>query len=74
MADDVRNTPRQMQPRSETEPARIASPRARRVAKEMGIDWRRVDGTGRDGRVRESDVLQASRQKTVSDAFAVPLR
>jgi pyruvate dehydrogenase E2 component (dihydrolipoamide acetyltransferase) len=38
----------------------VASPRARRVAKELGIDWRRLTGTGRDGRVRESDVRRFS--------------
>ena len=34
----------------------VATPRARRVAAELGIDVSAVDGTGRDGRVRERDV------------------
>jgi len=34
----------------------IASPRARRVARELGLDWSHIAGTGRDGRVRERDV------------------
>ena len=38
----------------------IASPRARRLAKEMGIDWTSLSGTGRDGRIREQDVRQAA--------------
>jgi pyruvate dehydrogenase E2 component (dihydrolipoamide acetyltransferase) len=43
----------------------IASPRARRVAREIGVDWRDLPGTGRDGRVRECDVRTAgeNRQK-----------
>jgi pyruvate dehydrogenase E2 component (dihydrolipoamide acetyltransferase) len=35
----------------------IASPRARRRAKELGIDWTSQTGTGRAGRIRERDVL-----------------
>jgi len=37
-------------------PAAVASPRARRLAGELGIDWQAVEGTGRDGRVREEDI------------------
>jgi pyruvate dehydrogenase E2 component (dihydrolipoamide acetyltransferase) len=37
-----------------------SSPRARRVAREMGIDWRGVPGSGRNGRVRERDVRAAA--------------
>jgi pyruvate dehydrogenase E2 component (dihydrolipoamide acetyltransferase) len=33
-----------------------SSPRARRVAAELGVDWRSVRGSGRGGRVRERDV------------------
>lgn len=36
-----------------------ASPRARRVAKELGVDWTHLTGTGRDGRVRERDIRSA---------------
>jgi pyruvate dehydrogenase E2 component (dihydrolipoamide acetyltransferase) len=32
------------------------SPRALRVADELGIDWREVNGSGRGGRIRERDV------------------
>lgn len=38
----------------------FSSPRARRVAKELGIDWRAIAGTGRNGRVREQDVRHAA--------------
>jgi pyruvate dehydrogenase E2 component (dihydrolipoamide acetyltransferase) len=32
------------------------SPRARRVARELGIDWNHVKGSGRSGRIRETDI------------------
>jgi pyruvate dehydrogenase E2 component (dihydrolipoamide acetyltransferase) len=38
----------------------IATPRAKRVAKELGVNWLTLRGTGRDGRIREADV-RASR-------------
>ena len=37
------------------------SPRARRAARSAGIDWRRLKGTGRSGRIVERDVLEAAR-------------
>jgi pyruvate dehydrogenase E2 component (dihydrolipoamide acetyltransferase) len=36
-----------------------SSPRARRAARELGIDWTKLDGTGKTGRVRERDVRAA---------------
>ena len=38
----------------------IASPRARRVASELGVDWTRLSGTGAGGRIRERDVRVAA--------------
>ncbi|MEE3369928.1 MAG: dihydrolipoamide acetyltransferase family protein [Planctomycetota bacterium] len=38
------------------------SPRARRVARELEIDWTEIVGTGRTGRIRESDVRAAASQ------------
>jgi len=38
------------------------SPRARRVANELGVDWRRLKGSGRTGRIVERDVRQAAEQ------------
>ena len=35
------------------------SPRARRTAKELGIDWSTLHGTGRTGRIRERDLRAA---------------
>lgn len=46
--------------------ASVASPRARRVASELGVDWRTLSGTGAGGRVREADVRAAA--STVVDA------
>lgn len=40
--------------------APFASPRARRVAGELGVDWRRLLGTGAGGRIRERDVRDAA--------------
>ncbi|MFM8274234.1 MAG: 2-oxo acid dehydrogenase subunit E2 [Gemmata sp.] len=38
-------------------PRPIATPRARRRAKDLGVDWTSLPGTGRDGRIRERDVV-----------------
>jgi pyruvate dehydrogenase E2 component (dihydrolipoyllysine-residue acetyltransferase) len=37
------------------------SPRARRLARQTGIDWQHVQGTGRHGRIRECDIGAAAR-------------
>lgn len=36
------------------------SPRALRAAEALGVDWTRVVGSGRTGRIREQDILAAS--------------
>ena len=41
------------------------SPRALRVAGELGVDWTKVTGTGRTGRVRERDVRAAATGRMV---------
>ena len=41
-------------------PVPHASPRARRRAADLGVDWTRLTGTGKAGRVRERDVLAAT--------------
>ena len=57
-------------PESQTVPAAVSecsasrsrcaiSPRARRVARELGIDWRELRGSGRTGRIRERDIRAA---------------
>jgi len=46
--------------RSAAEPRLVISPRARRIAKELGIDWTRLKGSGAGGRIRERDVRAAA--------------
>ena len=47
-------------PQSDSNRRRVAiSPRARRVARELGVDWSEIVGTGRTGRIRECDVRAA---------------
>ena len=64
-------------PRGEWPDGRIASsPRARRVARELGVDWRLASGSGKGGRIRERDVraLAAGRGAGgVAPAAAAPL-
>lgn len=54
----------------------VASPRARRVAGELGIDWQGLNGTGRNGRIREADVRSAATgaRSEGASAFAMPGR
>jgi pyruvate dehydrogenase E2 component (dihydrolipoyllysine-residue acetyltransferase) len=53
------------------EEARIkASPVARRVAAELGVDLSTVKGTGPDGRVTETDVRAAAKTRTVEAGVA----
>jgi pyruvate dehydrogenase E2 component (dihydrolipoamide acetyltransferase) len=35
---------------------RVSTPRARRIARELGVDWTRLVGSGAGGRIREADV------------------
>jgi pyruvate dehydrogenase E2 component (dihydrolipoamide acetyltransferase) len=51
-----------------------ASPRARRVAQELGVDWRTMTGTGRTGRIVERDVrATAARMAAAAPARVTPL-
>jgi len=50
--------------------ATVASPRARRVASELGVDWRTLPGTGAGGRVREADVRAAAAESQVAPSSA----
>jgi pyruvate dehydrogenase E2 component (dihydrolipoamide acetyltransferase) len=65
-------TKKQSQPERLTRPplqeeARIkASPVARRVAAELGVDLTNVKGTGPDGRVTETDVRASAKSKPVT--------
>ena len=49
-----------------------ASPVARRIAGELGVDLSSVKGTGPEGRVTESDVRAAGKSKPAASAVKVP--
>ena len=56
-----------------TEEARVkASPVARRIAAELGVDLSTVKGTGPEGRVTETDVRAAAKSKPAIPAPKVP--
>lgn len=48
------------EPRAPGFKATTSSPRARRVARELGVDWKQLHGSGSTGRVRERDVRAAA--------------
>jgi len=48
------------------------SPRAARVAAELGIDWSQIRGTGKTGRIREQDVRAAAAQRSVGAPVREP--
>lgn len=50
----------------------VATPRAKRAAAEVGVDWKTLSGSGRDGRIRESDVRAANVSR--AGATSVPTR
>jgi pyruvate dehydrogenase E2 component (dihydrolipoamide acetyltransferase) len=57
-------------------PVKAASPRARRVARELGIDWTTLKGSGRTGRICERDVriaAPASKHSVVGTQHAISL-
>ena len=56
-----------------TDEARVkASPVARRVAGELGVDLSSVNGTGPEGRVTESDVRAAAKSKSAAPKQPAP--
>ena len=64
------------QPREKRDPAARASisPRAKRLAKELGVDWKKVRGTGRAGRIVEQDIrAAASGAAAASEARPAPV-
>ena len=50
-----------------------ASPVARRIAAELGVDLSSVKGTGPEGRVTETDVRAAAKSKPAASAVKVPV-
>ncbi len=56
-----------------------SSPRARRAAARLGIDWQHAKGTGRTGRIRERDVLAlaapaSSTRRTIAERMLTSCR
>jgi pyruvate dehydrogenase E2 component (dihydrolipoamide acetyltransferase) len=49
----------------------IATPRARRAARQAGVDLTHVKGSGRDGRIRERDVLSLT--PSVAEGRRIPV-
>ena len=58
-------------PQSSVSPA--ASPRAIRVAGELGVDWTKLTGTGGGGRIVERDVRAALEQQTTDGTGLQPV-
>ena len=59
-------------PTAPSSTGRIAiTPRARRLASELHIDWTTITGSGRDGRIRAADILSA-RPSDISAALQQP--
>lgn len=57
----------------QVKPGRVfSSPRARKRAGELGVDWRALAGSGPGGRVVEADVLGAHRPASIFAATAAP--
>jgi pyruvate dehydrogenase E2 component (dihydrolipoamide acetyltransferase) len=48
------------------------SPRARRVAAELGVDWSHISGSGRTGRIVERDIRAAHAQRVATPTPAAP--
>ena len=75
MADDVRRLVQQQAQSPEASPTRVlASPKARRIAQELGVELGGLSGTGVDGLVRVRDVEAASTTSTRATGPAAPSR
>jgi pyruvate dehydrogenase E2 component (dihydrolipoamide acetyltransferase) len=55
---------------SGTAVAPAISPRARRVASELGIDWASVEGSGQTGRIREKDIRAFAAKSLITSGAA----
>ena len=59
-----------IQPASQLVGGPTISPRARRVARELGVDWTGLKGSGRTGRIVERDVRQAAAARAAAPTVA----
>ena len=72
----VRSVPKSVEPTVERgHQQRLRStPLARRIARELGVDWTGLAGSGNSGRIRKADVLNAAKQATRNeDAHSIPI-
>lgn len=53
---------------------RPISPRARRTARTLGVDWTSVAGSGRNGRIRERDILAVQAPAAAQAPAITPMR
>jgi len=60
-------------PAMPTRPTTAISPRARRVARELGVAWESLKGSGRTGRIVERDVRRAAEAARVAETSTRPL-
>ena len=60
--------------RSTRRDGRPSTPLARRLARDLGVDWTRLRGSGQGGRVRKVDVLEAARVEPRGPSPASPAR
>ena len=70
------SAPVQVSPSQPSQPGPTAqhrsSPRARRRAQELGIDWKTIGGSGKSGRVVERDILSSAPQMRTGAETRVP--
>jgi pyruvate dehydrogenase E2 component (dihydrolipoamide acetyltransferase) len=66
-------TDRAPAPAAEAAARQAISPRARRVARELDVEWAHLRGTGRTGRIRERDVRAAACGERPAVGRVVPL-
>jgi pyruvate dehydrogenase E2 component (dihydrolipoamide acetyltransferase) len=63
----------QVPPRNANSALPRITPRAARLAQTSGLDWTRLSGTGRHGRIREQDILAAASHSPAAKAAAESL-
>ena len=61
-------------PRASSAKRPASSPRARRIASELGVDWTTLAGSGRNGRIRERDVRAAAGSATAVSSASPSIR
>lgn len=75
VSDDLRRTERSVAPAkhsSSNSTYAFASPRARRIARELGVRWEDASGSGRNGRIRERDVRELPSKRQVTATQEAP--